>query len=113
MKNILTLLVALFSVCSFAQVVGLQFFKSGFQTITDIAHPVGDARLFVVEQSGKIKILNPNQTVNATSFLTIPVSGISFGIETGLLGLAFHPNYASNGYFYVCYISNTGNTVVA
>jgi len=113
MKNTFTFLVALFTMGCHPQSVDLQFFKSGFQTITDIAHPVGDARLFVVEQSGKIKILNPNQTVNAASFLTIPASSISYGIESGLLGLAFHPNYANNGYFFVCYISAAGNTVVA
>ena len=113
MKKTFTLLAALFSLFSYSQVVGLQLFKSGFQTITDIAHPVGDARLFVVEQTGKIKILNPNQTVNATSFLTLPSTTILNGQETGLLGLAFHPNYSSNGYFYVCYVNPAGNTVIA
>ena len=113
MKNIFTFLAAFFSLFSYSQVVGLQFFKSGFNTITDIAHPAGDARLFVVEQTGRIKILNPNQTVNATSFLTIPSSSILFGQETGLLGLAFHPNYSSNGYFYVCYVNPAGSTIIA
>lgn len=68
MKKIYTILVALFSLCAYSQTIGVTLIKDGFGTITDIAHPPGDARLFIAEQWGRIKILNPNQTVNATSF---------------------------------------------
>lgn len=64
--------------------------------------PPGDtSRVFVVEQhSGQIRILRRNTwTVDATPFLTI--SGVSTGGEQGLLGLAFHPDFATNGFFYV------------
>lgn len=113
MKNTFTCLVFVFSSICYTQTIGVQLYKDGFGSITDIAHPPQDARLFVAEQSGKIRILNPNQTVNATPFLTIPSSALSTDFETGLLGLAFHPNYAANGYFYVNYINQAGNGVIA
>src|SRR5262245_3028564 len=60
-------------------------------------------RVFVVEQhTGQIKILRrPSFSLEATPFLTVP--GVSTGEEQGLLGLAFHPDYATNGFFYVYY----------
>src|SRR5437764_3052013 len=63
--------------------------------------PPGDFnRLFIVQQNGVIRILNLNTgLLNATPFLTI--SGLQTGGEQGLLGLAFDPNYAANGKFYV------------
>src|SRR2546423_4606934 len=63
--------------------------------------PPGDFnRLFIVQQNGVIRILNLNTGVlNATPFLT--VGGIVSGGEQGLLGLAFDPNYATNGKLYV------------
>ncbi len=64
--------------------------------------PPGDAdRLFIAEQhTGRIKILNLNTgVVNPTPFLDI--DGLSTSNEQGLLGMAFHPDYATNGLFYV------------
>ena len=66
----------------------------------------------MVEQAGIIKILNPDATVNPTPFLNI-TSLISSGGERGLLGLAFHPDYVNNGYFFVYYTNTTGDTQVA
>ncbi len=63
----------------------------------------GSNRLFVVEQSGRIKVFqNSASTAQQQVFLDIS-NQISFssGQEIGLLGLAFHPNYSQNGYFYV------------
>lgn len=76
-------------------------------TITDIAH-AGDGRLFVAERSGVIHVINPDGTVRGTPFLDISnlVKGFpdcQWNWEEGLLGIAFHPNYADNGYFYVTY----------
>ena len=72
--------------------------------------PAGDARLFVVEQAGRIRIV-ANGQLAATPFLDIS-SRISAGGERGLLGLAFHPRYAQNGYFYVDYTDRNGDTRV-
>jgi glucose/arabinose dehydrogenase len=69
-----------------------------------VTAPPGDTgRVFVVEQhTGRIRILRlATGEVESPPFLTI--SGVSTGNEQGLLGLAFHPDYASNGYFYVNY----------
>jgi glucose/arabinose dehydrogenase len=67
--------------------------------------PTNDAnRLFIVEKNGAIKILDLNTLqLRPTPFLT--VTGISTSGEQGLLGLAFHPNFAQNGFFYI-YVSN-------
>ncbi len=77
----------------------------------------GDDRLFVLEKRGRIKIVNRNTgLVNPVPFLDIynkvyPIT-TQFD-ERGLLGLAFHPNYASNGYFYVNYVTPTGRTIIS
>lgn len=71
----------------------------------------GSKRLFILEQPGQIKIVQ-NGLLLSTPFLDIR-SKVSYGGERGLLGLAFHPNYPSNGYFYVNYTrSGDGATVV-
>ena len=96
---------------TFGQTLNLQSFGTGFSSPVEITH-AGDSRLFVVEQTGRIKILNTNGTVNATSFLNVSTI-ISTGGERGLLGLAFHPNFTTNGYFFVNYTNTAGNTVIA
>ena len=66
----------------------------------------GSDRLFVVEQPGRIKVFNNNSSVaNYDMFLDITdiVNQDGGYTEEGLLGLAFHPNFSENGYFYVNY----------
>jgi glucose/arabinose dehydrogenase len=70
----------------------------------------GTGRLFIVEQTGKIRIY-VNGVVLATPFLSIG-SQVSKGYEQGLLGLAFHPNYKSNRKLYVNFTDVNGNTVI-
>ncbi len=71
-----------------------------------VGAPVGDRRLFVIEQPGRLRIIEDG-TLRATPFLDLtsdkggPVD--NGGNEEGLLGLAFHPDYAHNGRFYVRY----------
>jgi glucose/arabinose dehydrogenase len=71
----------------------------------------GSHRLFIVEQGGRIRIVKVS-TLLATPFLDIHTRVSCCG-ERGLLGLAFHPSYKSNGKFYVDYTDVNGNTVVA
>ena len=71
----------------------------------------GSGRLFILEQDGLIRIFQ-NGNLLATSFLDIRDRVLSGG-ERGLLGLAFHPQYAQNGYFYVNYTNLQGNTIIA
>jgi hypothetical protein len=69
-------------------------------------------RLFIVEQTGRIKIRTSRGTVLSTPFLDLR-SKVSCCEERGLLGLAFSPSYKTNGRFYVDYTDVNGNTVVA
>ena len=62
----------------------------------------GSGRLFIVEQAGLIRIWQ-NGALLATPFLSIPAANIALDHELGLLGLAFHPDFADNGYFFVNY----------
>ena len=75
-----------------------------------VAAPSGDARLFVVEQTGKIRILSEGRFLD-TLFLDLSAI-VSSGNEQGLLGLAFHPNYAENGRFFVNYTDANGDTQI-
>ncbi|HOD10416.1 MAG TPA: PQQ-dependent sugar dehydrogenase [Flavobacterium sp.] len=111
MKKFILLFTCFLFSKSFAQTIGLQSFASGFSSPVEIIHPPNDARLFIVQKGGLIRIVNPNGTINATPFLT--VTGLSTGGEQGLLGLAFHPNYATNGLFFINYTNTAGDTVIA
>lgn len=79
---------------------------SGLTQPVDIQN-AGDERLFVVEKAGHIRIVQ-NSALLSTDFidLTDRVTAGGGNAETGLLGLAFHPNYGVNGYFYVNYTTN-------
>lgn len=86
---------------------------SGFARPVFAAAPPGDtARLFVVEQhTGKIRILRPaTGAIDSQPFLQ--VTGLSLGNEQGLLGLAFAPDFATSGAFYVSLTDNTGTSVI-
>ena len=114
MKKIILFINLLFVTLSFAQTIALQSFATGFSSPLEIVHPANDSRLFVVQQRGLIRILNTNGTINSTPFLNLVGTVSTSGSERGLLGLAFHPNYASNGFFYVNYTRiSDGATVIA
>jgi glucose/arabinose dehydrogenase len=72
----------------------------------------GSGRLFVVEQAGLIRVIHQNN-IRSTPFLDISSQVGSTGSEQGLLGLAFHPRFKENGFFYVNYTDLNGNTVIA
>ena len=89
-----------------------QLFASGLSKPLYVTAPAGDVgRVFVVEKTGGIRIVKWG-TLLATPFLTLSTK-ITNGSEQGLLSVAFHPNYASNGKFYVDYTDKSGNTVVS
>jgi len=97
---------------SYSQNLELELIASNFNDPVTIKH-AGDDRLFIVEREGLIKIINADGTILNTPFLDINNIVTSTGGEQGLLGLAFHPDYENNGYFYVNYINNSENTVVS
>jgi len=106
---------ALIFICynsSFSQSVLLESFGPSFNSPVEIKN-AGDERLFVVEKSGKIKILNQNGSVNSTPFLDIEDRVSTNANERGLLGLAFHPNYPENPFFFVNYTNNSGATTIS
>ncbi|MGB3074669.1 MAG: PQQ-dependent sugar dehydrogenase [Chitinophagales bacterium] len=90
----------------------LEDFAEGFNHPLDIQN-CGDSRLFIVEQPGKIWIVDENGNKSAEPFIDLTSRVKYDGAEQGLLGLAFHPDYATNGYFYVNYITLEGNTRIA
>lgn len=76
----------------------------GFSTPTNIAFPPDDSgRIFVVELDGRIKIINPDGTVEPEPFLDLSKVVSGRPGQQGLLGMAFHPKFAENGKFYVDY----------
>ena len=98
-----------------AYLVDLAFPKIVFKQPVAIVTPSdGTNRLFVIEQAGIIRVFeNSPNVATSTVFLNISTQ-VLFGGEQGLLGLAFHPNYALNGYFYVDYVAdNPLRTVIA
>lgn len=111
-KTILSVLLSFFIFTCFAQDILLESFGPTFSKPIEIKH-AGDDRLFVVEKDGYIQILNPDGSVNPTPFLNIDSNVNSVASERGLLGLAFHPNYATNSKFYVNYTNSSGNTVIS
>ncbi|HEY2838855.1 MAG TPA: PQQ-dependent sugar dehydrogenase [Pirellulales bacterium] len=96
-----------------AQQLSVERVASGLANPIFATSPAGDtSRLFLAEQGAQgtatIEILNlADNTINPTPFLTL--SGIATGGEQGLLGMAFDPNYATNGRFYVDYTAADGS----
>lgn len=80
---------------------------TGLSSPTYVTSPPGDNRLFVVEQPGRIRIVENGQLL-AAPFLDIG-SRISTGGERGLLSVAFHPSYKTNGFFYVYFTATNGD----
>ncbi|MBL7806924.1 MAG: PQQ-dependent sugar dehydrogenase, partial [Saprospiraceae bacterium] len=107
MKKTFLYLLASFPLFLYAQPkIQLVNFASGFDLPLDITH-CGDSRLFVVERDGVIWVLDSLGN-KLDTFLNIDPRVNSGQNEQGLLGLAFHPNYAENGYFFVNYTKNNG-----
>jgi glucose/arabinose dehydrogenase len=90
--------------------IALETVVSDLAQPTAVAH-AGDARIFLTLQRGQIVVLE-NGSVRSPAFLDIrPL--VSCCGERGLLGLAFHPRYAENGFFFVDYTNTAGDTVIA
>ncbi|MBA3647727.1 MAG: PQQ-dependent sugar dehydrogenase [Chitinophagales bacterium] len=90
----------------------LKTFSSGYNQPLGIEN-AGDDRLFIVERTGKIWVCNSSGKKSDAPFLNISDLITTDGDEQGLLGLAFDPNYAANGYFYVNYTNKDGNTRIS
>lgn len=113
MKHILFILItpALIKISYAQPVIGLQQYASGFSSPVDIAN-CGDERLFIVERSGYIRIIDGQGNVKPQPFLDIDFR-VRSGGEEGLLGLVFHPDYKNNGHFFVYYTDNNGDLQIS
>lgn len=111
-KNLCSLLI-LISILHTEMVaqLALEPFSSGFTRPVSMAN-AGDSRIFVVEQSGIIRIMDSSGSVNAEPFLDMQ-SKVRSGGEMGLLGLAFHPDYSETGYFFVNYTTDGPRTNIS
>ncbi len=111
MKNSFLALVALLSACANAQPnparIALHTWATGLNGPVCVAN-AGDSRLFVVNRPGTIKIITDSMQVLSAPFLDITSQVNSSASEQGLLGMAFDPGYATNGFFYVYYIHGSG-----
>jgi glucose/arabinose dehydrogenase len=95
-----------------AQLVTLSLVSSAFTAPVDIKH-AGDKRLFIVERGGTISLFDTSGVLQVLPFLNIS-SRVKSGSEQGLLGLAFDPEFKTNGFFYVDYTRQTdGSTRIS
>lgn len=85
------------------------FISSGLSSPVFLAQPLNDGRIFVVEQGGRIRVVR-NGVLQTTPFLDLSGRVLSGG-ERGLLSVAFHPQYATNRYFYVYFTTQTNGDI--
>ena len=90
--------------------VALRQVAGGLVSPLFLTAPASDARLFIVEKPGRIRIVK-NGTLLSTPFLNI-TSSVSSSGERGLLSMAFDPHYTTNGFLYVYYTDLSGNIAV-
>ena len=88
--------------------IGVEEVARGLNNPVYLTAPEGDARLFVVEQPGRIRIIDNGRLVEKP-FLDI-TGKVGYGGERGLLSVAFHPLYSTNGFLFVNYTDKNGNT---
>src|ERR1700759_1569683 len=79
------------------------FVTTGLNGPVFMTEPLGDGRMFVVEQPGRIRVIR-NGSLQPTPFLDLTARVLSGG-ERGLLSVAFHPAYATNHQFFVYFTS--------
>jgi glucose/arabinose dehydrogenase len=90
------------------QQIRLEIVAEGIDQPTVITAPADDDRLFVAQRLGVIRILDADRKTLDPAFLDISDRVGANGIEQGLLGLTFHPDYSSNGRFFVYYTDRDG-----
>lgn len=83
---------------------------SGLDRPVYLTAPVGDDRIFIVEQPGRIRILRGGSVI-PIPYLDV-TDRVGLGPERGLLSVAFHPNFAENGYLYVNYTDPSKETQI-
>ncbi|NUN08942.1 MAG: PQQ-dependent sugar dehydrogenase [Ignavibacteriaceae bacterium] len=116
MIKMLLLFILVLQVTAFSQYsLQVAFPNLTFSSPVDIQTPDDDTdRMFVVSQSGLIYVFPNNKNVTSSKIFLNITDRVTSGGELGLLGLAFHPDYKNNGYFYVNYTApNPRRSIVA
>ena len=85
------------------------FITTGLSSPVFLTQPLDDGRIFVVEQGGRIRVIQDG-VLRATPFLDISTR-VLFSGEEGLLSVAFHPQYATNHFFYVYFTTQTNGDI--
>jgi glucose/arabinose dehydrogenase len=85
------------------------FITTGLTSPVFLTQPLNDGRIFVVEQAGRIRVIRDG-VLQTTPFLDISTRVLSGG-ERGLLSVAFHPQYATNRFFYVYFTTQTNGDI--
>ncbi|MBK6767311.1 MAG: PQQ-dependent sugar dehydrogenase [bacterium] len=114
LKTLLPLLALLLPVLALAQTTVR--IATGLARPLFVTHAPADfSRIFIAEQhEARIRVFHlDTNTLDPVPFLDIDSIVVSSGNERGLLGLAFHPDYQNNGYFFVSYNDNSGTSVIA
>ncbi|MGH9194574.1 MAG: DUF5719 family protein, partial [Acidimicrobiia bacterium] len=92
--------------------ISVQQLTAGLSSPVALTHAGdGSGRIFITEQGGRIRIFEQGSLLGAPYLDIDPL--VLTGGEQGLLSVAFHPSYETNGYFFVYYTNNSGNNVVA
>jgi glucose/arabinose dehydrogenase len=90
--------------------LGVEQVASGLDEPVYLTSPTGDPRLFIVEQRGRIRVVENGKLLDKP-FLDI-VKKVGSGGERGLLSVAFHPEYRTNGFLFVNYTNKSGDTQI-
>jgi glucose/arabinose dehydrogenase len=97
-----------------AQTLNFQPFASGFSAPINLVSLPQDTLIYVVQQRGLVRMVRPDGTILSTPFINLSDRVSASGSERGLLGLAFAPDYAQSGRFYVNYTDiSTGHTKIS
>jgi hypothetical protein len=96
--------------------VRTQLVQNNLTAPVGVYAPPGDTtRLFILQQTGQVVLYNLTTSTLVGNYLDIGPSGLGLtnaSGERGLLGLAFHPDFATNGWFYLNYTNTSGHTVI-
>lgn len=90
--------------------IKLEPYVTGINSPLAMVQPAGDDRKFVIEQWGRVRIIDKDGNLLPTPFLDVRNKLVDLWHdfdERGLLGIAFHPDYANNGKFYIAYSTKT------
>src|SRR6185295_13888765 len=88
--------------------LSLAFGGQGFPFAVDLKqHPTDDHRWYVVEQGGTVETFLDSDPAGTRS-VAVTVANVLTGDEDGLLGMAFHPNFATTGELFLSYVENVG-----